>query len=102
MTKYLIILISTITIIFAGENKVNVKIDGMRCAYSCAGNVTKIVESMKGVKDCKVDFASSTATIIYDEKKQNSEKIVEAFNNESNYKASVIKDLKVKPAVDSI
>ena len=73
----------------AEDNKVSLKIDGMRCAYSCAGKVSEIVQNMKGVEECNVDFASGTAEVVYDNKKINSEKIVKFLNKKTYYKAEI-------------
>ena len=75
--------------LFAEDNKINLKIDGMKCAYSCAGKVSKIVQNMKGVEECNVDFASGTAEVVYDDKKINSEKIVKFLNKKTYYKAEI-------------
>lgn len=85
------LLLSTLLLsfLYAEGNKVNLKIDGMKCAYSCAGKVSEVVQNIKGVEDCKVDFASGTAEVVYDDKKINSKKIVNFLNNETYYKASI-------------
>ena len=82
--------------LFAEGNKVNLKIDGMQCAYSCAGKVSKVVQNIEGVKECNVDFASGTAQVVYDEKKIDSKKIVKFLNNETYYKASIQDDKDLK------
>ena len=74
--KKLLLPLLLFSFLFAEDNKVNLKIDGMKCAYSCAGKVSEIVQNMKGVEECNVDFASGTAEVVYDNKKINSEKIV--------------------------
>ena len=87
--KSLLLPILLFSILSAEGNKVNLKIDGMKCAYSCAGKVSEVVQNMKGVKECNVDFASGTAEVVYDDKKINSKKIVKFLNNETYYKASI-------------
>ena len=89
MKKLLIPTILLFSFLFAEGNKVNLKIDGMRFAYSCAGKVSEIVQNMKGVEECNVDFASGTAEIVYDDKKTNSEKIVKFLNKKTYYKAAI-------------
>ena len=89
MKKLLIPIILLFSFLFAEDNKVNLKIDGMRCAYSCAGKVSEIVQNIKGVEECSVDFASGTAKIVYDDKKTNSEKIVNFLNKKTYYKAAL-------------
>ena len=102
MKKICILIISAFSIILAGDDKVNLKIDGMQCSYSCSGKVTKIVEAMKGVQNCEVDFASGSAVVTFDSKKQKSENIIKALNKKSNFKASVIDKAENKKGVDSI
>ena len=102
MKKTSILIFSLFSILLAGENKVNLKIDGMQCSYSCSGKVTKIVEAMKGVKNCEVDFASGSAIVTFDGKKQKSDNIIKALNKKSNFKASVIEKTENKKEVDSI
>ena len=102
MKKISILILSVFSILLAGEDKVNLKIDGMQCSYSCSGKVTKIVEAMKGVQNCEVDFASSSAVVTFDSKKQKSENIIKALNKKSNFKASVIEKIENKKEVDSI
>ncbi|MFL2989555.1 MAG: heavy-metal-associated domain-containing protein [Candidatus Neomarinimicrobiota bacterium] len=94
--KSLLLPILLLSFLFAEGNKVNLKIDGMKCAYSCAGKVSEVVQNIKGVEECKVDFASGTAEVVYDDKKINSKKIVNFLNNETYYRASIQdkKDLK--------
>ena len=102
MKKISILIFSLFSILLACENKVNLKIDGMQCSYSCSGKVTKIVEAMKGVQNCEVDFASGSAIVTFDGKKQKSENIIKALNKKSNFKASVIEKTENKKEVDSI
>ena len=64
--KNLLLPILLFSFLFAEGNKVNLKIDGMKCAYSCAGKVSEVVQNIKGVEECKVDFASGTAEVVYD------------------------------------
>ncbi len=87
--KKLLLPVLLLSVLLAEDNKVNLKIDGMRCAYSCAGKVSEIVQNMKGVEECNVDFASGTAEVVYDNKKINSEKIVKFLNKKTYYKAEI-------------
>ena len=87
--KKLLLPVLLLSVLLAEDNKVNLKIDGMRCAYSCAGKVSEIVQNMKGVEECNVDFASGTAEVVYDDKKINSEKIVKFLNKKTYYKAEI-------------
>ena len=94
--KNLLFPILLFSFLFAEGNKVNLKIDGMQCAYSCAGKVSKVVQNIEGVKECNVDFSSGTAQVVYDEKKIDSKKIVKYLNNETYYKASIQDDKDLK------
>ena len=75
--------------LLAENSKINLKIDGMQCAYSCAGKVSQVVQSIKGVEECKVDFATGTAVVKYDEKKVDSDNIIKLINRKTYYKAAV-------------
>ena len=87
--KKLLLPLILFSVLFAEDNKVSLKIDWMRCSYSCAGKVSEIVQNMKGVEECNVDFASGTAEVVYDNKKINSEKIVKFLNKKTYYKAAI-------------
>ena len=98
MNKIAILLIILISFLFAKDDKINLKIEGMKCSYSCADKVTKVVENLKGVKDCEVDFANNSATITFDKKRLDSKKIVDVLENKTSYKVEV----QTKNKVDSI
>ena len=89
--KKLFIASFLLSFVVAEDSKVNIKIDGMQCAYSCAGKVSQVVQSIKGVEECEVDFASGTAVVKYDDKKVNSDNIVKLINKKTYYKAAVDK-----------
>ena len=96
MKKITIIFIALVSFAIAKDDKVNLKIAGMQCSYSCADKVTKVVENIKGVKDCEVDFASSTAMVVFDNKKLDSKKIVDVLKKKTSYKAEIQSEKKVK------
>ena len=101
--KYLTIVIALFsTLLLAKDNKTTLKVDGMRCQYSCTGKVSTVVENIKGVKECNVDFEKGVATVVYDEKKLDSKDIVNALNDETSYKISEMKQQKAKKAASSI
>ena len=66
MKKIAVLLVVLLSFSIAKDDKINLKIEGMQCSYSCADKVTKVVENLKGVKDCEVDFANNSATVIFD------------------------------------
>ena len=74
----------------------------MRCAYSCAGKVSTVVQNIKGVKECEVDFEKGIATVVYDEKKLDSKDIVNALNKKTYYEASEIKNQDTEKEKSSI
>jgi len=96
MKKITFILVALVSFTIAKDDKVNLKIAGMQCAYSCADKVTKIVENIKGVKDCEVDFASNTATVVFDDKKLDSKEIVNVLKKKTSYKVEIQSEKKVE------
>ena len=70
-------------------NKVTMKVNGMQCAYSCAGKVTQIVQEIKGVKECNVDFENGTATVVFEDENLNSDAIAEVISKKTTYKVEV-------------
>ena len=98
MKKIAVLLIVLLSFSIAKDDKINLKIVGMQCSYSCADKVTKVVENLKGVKDCEVDFANNTATVIFDNKRVDSQKIVDVLKKKTSYKVEV----QTKNKVDSI
>ncbi|MBT7373689.1 MAG: heavy-metal-associated domain-containing protein [Candidatus Marinimicrobia bacterium] len=96
MKKITLILVALVSFAIAKDDKVNLKIAGMQCAYSCADKVTKVVENIKGVKDCEVDFASNTAIVVFDDKKLDSKEIVDVLKKKTSYKVEIQSEKKVK------
>jgi len=96
MRKITFILVALVSFTIAKDDKVNLKIAGMQCAYSCADKVTKVVENIKGVKDCEVDFASNTATVVFDDKKLDSKEIVDVLKKKTSYKVEIQSEKKVE------
>ncbi|MBT3847894.1 MAG: heavy-metal-associated domain-containing protein [Candidatus Marinimicrobia bacterium] len=96
MKKITLILVALVSFAIAKDDKVNLKIAGMQCAYSCADKVTKVVENIKGVKDCEVDFASNTAIVVFDDKKLDSKEIIDVLKKKTSYKVEIQSEKKVK------
>ena len=96
MKKITLILVALVTFAIAKDDKVNLKIAGMQCAYSCADKVTKVVENIKGVKDCEVDFASNTAIVVFDDKKLDSKEIIDVLKKKTSYKVEIQSEKKVE------
>jgi len=55
--------------------KATFQVEGMSCAIGCAKVIEGKLAKMDGVKDAKVDFDSKTATVEFDDAKQNPEAI---------------------------
>jgi len=96
MKKITLILVALVSFAIAKDDKVNLKIAGMQCAYSCADKVTKVVENIKGVKDCEVDFASNTAIVVFDDKKLDSKEIIDVLKKKTSYKVEIQSEKKVE------
>ena len=62
----------------------------MMCGYSCAGKVSKVVQNLKGVKECDVDFEKGIATVLYDDKKLEEKDIVQSLKSNTSYKVSLL------------
>ncbi len=89
--KYMIILSSLLlSVLIAKDNTTLVKVDGMMCSYSCAGKVSTVVQNMKGVKECSVDFEKGIATVVYDDKEVVEKDIVEGLSKDTPYKVSLV------------
>ena len=88
--KYIsIIPLVIFTTLLAKDNTAYVKVDGMMCGYSCAGKVSKVVQNLKGVKECDVDFEKGIATVLYDDKKLEEKDIVQSLKSNTSYKVSL-------------
>lgn len=55
--------------------KATFQVEGMSCAIGCAKVIEGKLAKMDGVKEAKVDFDSKTATVEFDDAKQNPEAI---------------------------
>ncbi len=76
------------SMLLAKENTTYLKVDGMKCSYSCSGKVSNIVQNMKGVKKVDVDFEKGIATVRYDDRKTAVKDIVDGLNNKTLYQAT--------------
>lgn len=89
MKNLYILLICVFSFVLAEDNKLNLKIDGMQCSYSCSGKVSKIVQDIKGVKNCEVDFAKGSALVTFDNENLTAQNIIDVITENSSYKAKV-------------
>ncbi len=71
---------------YAGETTATYSVDGMMCAMNCPQKVNKALEGVEGVKSCKVDFETQTATVVFDNEKINSEAIATTIAKGTYYK----------------
>ena len=84
--KTIIIIIFSLGILFSNELTAIYYIDGMMCEQNCPHKVNESLKDIKGIKSCKVDFKSKTATITYDSNQINSNTISEIITNKTYYK----------------
>lgn len=60
------------------------QIDGMTCEIGCAKLIEGKLAGLDGVKEAKVDFDSKTATVEFDDAKQNSESLTKTVEKIAN------------------
>ena len=92
MKYFTFLTIFLFTIVLAKENTTYLKVDGMQCSYSCSGKVSNVVQNIKGVKECNVDFDKGIATVTYDDKNLKVKDIVEGLKNKTSYKVTEVKN----------
>tara|TARA_B100000029_G_scaffold440314_1_gene457394 strand:+ start:126 stop:434 length:309 start_codon:yes stop_codon:yes gene_type:complete len=91
--KYIsIIPLVIFTTLLAKDNTAYIKVDGMMCGYTCEGKVSKVVQNLKGVKECDVDYEKGIATVLYDDKNLEEKDIVQSLKSNSSYKVSLLDD----------
>ena len=83
--NYLILLFS-LGFIFSTEITTNYNIEGMMCSVSCPKAIQKSLDGIEGIKSCKVEFNTKTATIVYDNDKIDSEKIASTIEKNTYFK----------------
>ncbi|WP_410878533.1 heavy-metal-associated domain-containing protein [Myroides sp. DW712] len=71
------------------------QIEGMTCALGCAKMIEGKLSGLKGVKEAMVDFDSKTATVVFDDAKQNSESLTQTVQKIANG-AYTVENLEVK------
>ena len=70
----------------AGESAATYRVDGMMCAVNCPMKVNQSLDGVEGIKSCKVDFDSKTATVIFNDEKIDREKIAKTIQKGTYYK----------------
>ena len=91
--KTLFVTLSTLGFLFSGELTATYRVDGMMCSKSCVRKVNDSLNGVDGIKSCKVDFASKTATVIFNDEIINSDKIAKTIGEKTYYK---VKDITIK------
>ena len=66
------------------KEKATFQIEGMTCAMGCAKTIEGKLAKLDGVSSAKVDFESKTATVEFDNGKQNPESIKETVEKIAN------------------
>jgi Cu+-exporting ATPase len=84
--KTILIALTTFGFLFSGESTATYRVEGMMCAMNCPQKVNDSLNGVDGIKSCKVDFESKTATIIFDDEKIDSDKIAKTIAQGTYYK----------------
>ena len=84
--KVLIVNILLGSFIFTADITMLYSIEGMMCSANCPGKVNESVKDVDGVKSCKVNFETKTATIIFNDEKLTSNEISKIISKETYYK----------------
>ena len=84
--KTILITCATLGLLFSGESTVTYRMEGMMCARNCPQKVYDSLNDVDGIKSCRVDFESKTATIIFDDEKIDSNKISKTITKATYYK----------------
>ena len=84
--KILVMCLTVSSMIFGKDVTTSYLVDGMMCSMNCPGKVNESLKDVDGIKSCKVDFATKTATIIYNDEKLSSDQIQETITKATYYK----------------
>ena len=84
--KMILLALTTFGFLFSGESTATYRVEGMMCAVNCPQKVNDSLDGVEGIKSCNVDFASKTATVVFDDKKIDSDKIAETISKGTYYK----------------
>ena len=85
-----ILLILCLSFLFSATSNFNV--EGMMCATNCVNKAQNAVESLDGIKSCKINFDKSTMVVEYDEKKVDDKLIIKTLNENTTFSCSLEKD----------
>ena len=84
--KTILIALTVLGFLFSGESTATYRVEGMMCAINCPQKVNDSLNGVDGIKSCKVDFESKTATVVFDDKKIDSDKIAKTIARGTYYK----------------
>ena len=84
--KTILIALTACGFLFSGETIATYRVEGMMCAINCPQKVNDSLNGVDGIKSCKVDFKSKTATVVFDNKKIDSAKIAKTIAKGTHYK----------------
>ena len=84
--KTILIALTVFGFLFSGESTATYRVEGMMCAINCPQKVNDSLNGVDGIKSCKVDFESKTATVIFDDEKIDSDKIAKTIARGTYYK----------------
>ena len=84
--KTILIALTVFGFLFSGESTATYRVEGMMCAINCPQKVNDSLNGVDGIKSCKVDFESKTATVVFDDKKIDSDKIAKTIARDTYYK----------------
>lgn len=70
--------------IAGNTEKATFQVEGMTCALGCAKMIESKLAGLDGVSEATVDFDTKTATVIFDDAKQNSESITNTVQKIAN------------------
>jgi len=84
--KIIILSVMVLGLLFSGESMATYRVDGMMCALNCPKKVNESLNGLYGVKSCKVDFESKTATMVYNDEKIDADKIARTIARGTYFK----------------
>ena len=95
--KIILLSLSSVGLLLSSELTATYYVDGMMCAMNCPKKVNESLNGVKGIKSCKVDFETKTATVVYDDEIIDSYKIAKTIAKSTYYK---VKNLNEKEKSD--
>ena len=73
-----------LTFCLAMSSESSFKIEGMVCEGGCSYKVKSIVNSIKGVNECSLDFGKKVLTVNYDSEQVSDQLIIEKISEDSH------------------